>query len=74
MKEMVPERPRVDPAVLEFPKLEALHPADFTIKDDGVVRLNPEVARRVARLTMTSVVNLTEGSLVSWKVADAGRQ
>jgi CRISP-associated protein Cas1 len=46
---MEPERPKVDRAVLAFLRTEALHPADFTIRDDGVVRLNPEFARRVAR-------------------------
>jgi CRISPR/Cas system-associated endonuclease Cas1 len=45
---MEPERPKVDRAVLAFLRTEALHPADFTIRDDGVVRLNPELARRVA--------------------------
>jgi len=48
---MEPERPKVDRAVLAFLKSEALHPADFTIREDGVVRLNPELARRVAGLT-----------------------
>jgi hypothetical protein len=28
-------------------RTETLHPADFTIRADGVVRLNPELARRV---------------------------
>jgi CRISP-associated protein Cas1 len=42
-----PERPKVDKAMLAFLKLEALHPADFTIREDGVVRLNPELARQV---------------------------
>jgi CRISPR-associated protein Cas1 len=45
---MEPERPKVDRVVLGFLKSEALHPADFTIREDGVVRLNPELARRVA--------------------------
>ena len=36
--------------MLGFLKSEALHPADFTMRDDGVVRLNPELARRVAQL------------------------
>ena len=44
---MEPERPRVDRAALAFLRSEALHPADFTIREDGVVRLNPELARRV---------------------------
>ena len=47
---MEPERPKVDSAVLGFLKSEALHPADFTIREDGVVRLNPELARRVVGL------------------------
>ena len=34
--------------VLSFLKSEALHPADFTIREDGVVTLNPELARQVA--------------------------
>jgi hypothetical protein len=43
------ERPKVDRAVLGFLKSEALHPADFTIRSDRVVRLNPELARRVTK-------------------------
>jgi CRISP-associated protein Cas1 len=50
---MEPERPKVDRAVLAFLKSEALHPADFTIREDGVVRLNPELARRVAQVATT---------------------
>lgn len=26
---------------------EGLHPADFTIREDGVVRLNPDLARQL---------------------------
>ena len=47
---MEPERLKVDRAALGFLKPEALHPADFTIREDGVVTLNPELARRVAGL------------------------
>ena len=47
---MEPARPKVDRAVLAFLKSAALHPADFVIRDDGVVRLNPELARKVAAL------------------------
>jgi CRISP-associated protein Cas1 len=47
---MEPERPKVDQAVLSFLKSEALHPADFTIREDGVVRLNPELTRQIAGL------------------------
>jgi hypothetical protein len=32
------------PNTLSFPKAEALHPADFTIPENEVVRLNPELA------------------------------
>ena len=47
---MEPERPKVDQAVLSFLKSKALHPADFTIREDGVVRLNPELIRQIAGL------------------------
>ena len=47
---MGPERPKVDRAILGFLKSEALHPADFTIREDEVVRLNPELARTVSGL------------------------
>jgi len=50
---MEPEGPKVDRAVLSFLKSEGLHPADFTIREDGVVRINPELARTVVRLTVT---------------------
>ena len=46
---MEPERPKVDQAVLEFVKANKLHPADFTIRPDGVCRLNPEMARMVVQ-------------------------
>ena len=51
---MEPERPKVDRAVLSFLKSEALHPADFTIREDGVVRLNPELARQVASIELAA--------------------
>jgi len=40
---MEPERPKVDRAVFEFVKASVF---DFTIQSDGVVRLNPQLARR----------------------------
>jgi CRISPR-associated protein Cas1 len=52
---MEPGRPKIDRAVLAFLKSEALHPADFTIREDGVVRLNPELAKTVARLVCKQV-------------------
>jgi hypothetical protein len=42
-------------ALLAFFKSEALHPADFRIRDDGVVGLNRELARRVAGLRYSAM-------------------
>ena len=42
---MEPERPKVDCFARSFLKSGALHPADFTIREDGVVKFNPELAR-----------------------------
>ena len=44
---MEPERPKVDRAVLDFIKTTVFDPADFTIRTDGVCRLNPEMTRMV---------------------------
>ncbi len=51
---MEPERPKVDRAVLAFLKSEALHPADFTNLGGWVVRLNPEMAGRVAAFAFSA--------------------
>ena len=48
---MEPERPKVDRVVLDFVKTTVFDPADFTIRSDGVVRLNPQLARHVTNLT-----------------------
>jgi CRISP-associated protein Cas1 len=48
---MEPERPKVDRAVLDFVKATVFDHADFTIRSDGVVRLNPQLARHVVALT-----------------------
>jgi CRISPR-associated endonuclease Cas1 len=45
---MEPERPKVDRAMLDFVKATVFDPADFTVRGDGVVRLNPQLARYVA--------------------------
>jgi CRISPR-associated protein Cas1 len=47
---MEPVRPKVDRAVLDFVKATVFDPADFTIRGDGVVRLNPQLAGYVAAL------------------------
>jgi CRISP-associated protein Cas1 len=46
---MEPLRPIVDRKVLEFVQAHMFYPADFTIRSDGVCRLNPEMAKRVIR-------------------------
>jgi CRISP-associated protein Cas1 len=45
---MEPERPKVDRMVLDFVRTTVFDPADFTIRGDGVVRLNPQLARKAA--------------------------
>ena len=45
-------RPVVDRAVLQLISQTTFTGADFAIQTDGVCRLNPELARRVAQLAM----------------------
>jgi CRISPR-associated endonuclease Cas1 len=47
---MEPLRPIVDRSVLQFLQSHTFHPADFTIRSDGVCRLNPEMARYLAQM------------------------
>jgi len=49
---MEPLRPVVHRKVLEFVRSHTFHPADFTIRPDGVCRLNPEMAGHVVRLVI----------------------
>lgn len=49
---MEPMRPVVDRAVLQLIDTMIFTGADFSIQQDGVCRMNPELARRVAQLTM----------------------
>jgi CRISP-associated protein Cas1 len=49
---MEPMRPVVDRAVLQLIDETTFTGADFAIQNDGVCRMNPELARRVAQLTM----------------------
>jgi CRISP-associated protein Cas1 len=53
---MEPERPKVDRAVLNFVKSTVFDAADFVIRNDGVCRLNPELARMVAGRVSTGLV------------------
>jgi hypothetical protein len=44
----------VDRAVVDFVKATVFDPADVTIRSDGVVRLNPQLARRVVATTTST--------------------
>ena len=52
---MEPQRPIVDRAVLQFARANTFRPGDFTLRSDGVCRLNPELARRVVGLVMDAL-------------------
>ena len=43
-------RPVVDAAALKFMTVEFLSGADFVIRDDGVLRLTPQLARWIYQL------------------------
>jgi CRISP-associated protein Cas1 len=47
---MEPERPKVDRSILGLVKAHKFHAGDFVIRTDGVCRLNPAMARRVAQV------------------------
>jgi CRISPR-associated endonuclease Cas1 len=49
---MEPMRPVVDRAVLELINSATFTGADFSIQNDGVCRLNPQLARKLASLAM----------------------
>ncbi len=51
--EMEPYRPMVDQRVLDFIKDVVFDPTDFVLRADGVVRLNPELARCVVTVCRT---------------------
>lgn len=55
-----PQRPIVDRKVLKFVKAQTFHPADFTIRADGVCRLNPEMAKHIVGLVVGSADLLTK--------------
>jgi CRISP-associated protein Cas1 len=47
---MEPNRPKVDAAVLAVALAETFSAADFLMRSDGVVRMAPQLARRVCQL------------------------
>jgi CRISPR-associated protein Cas1 len=49
---MEPMRPVVDRVILELVRTTVFSGGDFSIQPDGVCRLNPELARRVAQVAM----------------------
>jgi CRISP-associated protein Cas1 len=51
---MEPLRPVVDHIVLDFVHAETFEPADFTIRRDGVCRLNPELTKALVRRLMAT--------------------
>jgi CRISPR-associated protein Cas1 len=54
---MEPLRPVVDRAVLVFVKSQTFQRADFTLRKDGVCRLNPEMARHLAEIVYARLAN-----------------
>jgi CRISP-associated protein Cas1 len=58
---MEPLRPIVDRTVLKFMQAHRFHPADFSITSDGVCRLNPEMAKCVARLVAADLESIIAG-------------
>jgi CRISPR-associated endonuclease Cas1 len=44
---MEPLRPIMDRMILEFVQSQTFYPEDFTIRPDGVCRLNPEMAKNI---------------------------
>jgi len=51
---MEERRPLVDAKVIAFLRSHVFARADFPIRDDGVVRLHPQLARVVATLRLAS--------------------
>jgi CRISPR-associated protein Cas1 len=59
---MEPLRPIVDRQILEFVQTHTLHPADFTIIQDGVCRLNPEMAKTIVQNVGFQTVDVLSGT------------
>jgi CRISP-associated protein Cas1 len=53
---MEPSRPKVDAVILTFALSETFSATDFVIRSDGVIRLAPQLARRVCQLVSASRV------------------
>jgi CRISPR-associated protein Cas1 len=47
---MEAQRAWVDRSILDFVRSQTFHPADFALRSDGVVRLNPQLARAIVSI------------------------
>jgi CRISPR-associated protein Cas1 len=56
---MEPMRPVVDRAVLQLIDTVTFTGADFSIQHDGICRMNPELARRVAQLSLQRCADIS---------------
>lgn len=56
---MEPLRPTVDRIIVDFARTKAFNPADFTIRRDGVCRLNPELAKALVRLLESQTLRIS---------------
>ena len=62
---MEPLRPLIDRQVLQFVQAHTFRAADFTIRSDGVCRLNPDMARLIVRLIASGPINRETGAYYS---------
>ena len=68
---MEPLRPVVDRRVLNFVQAHTFHPGDFTIRSDGVCRLNTEMAKYVvSRIGIEAVAPVSGAALVAKHLND----
>jgi CRISP-associated protein Cas1 len=54
-----PLRPIVDRIILDFVRAKAFTPTDFTIRRDGVCRLNPELGKALVRLLENQTLGIS---------------
>lgn len=52
---MEPLRPKMDQAILGFAQATVFSSADFVLRSDGVVRLGPQLARRIAQVAHQAI-------------------
>ena len=65
---MEPLRPRMDRSVLDFLQAYTFVPSDFVLGANGVCRLHPQLARRVAQL---AVGDVAVQELILWLIGKA---